>query len=81
MSDLVERLREYERRLNQGLIQAPYLGEAADEIERLTAENKALRDAMVEIRDSTYRNAILLRLKADRALSAVSSHQEPESDE
>ena len=35
MSDLIERLRRYENTLNGCLIQAPYLGEAADEIERL----------------------------------------------
>ena len=50
MSDLIERLRRYEKTLNGCLIQAPYLGEAADEIERLVpaeGEERLLGDAGV----------------------------------
>ena len=43
MSDLVKRLRGIEKQLKECLIDAPYLGEAATEIERLTAENEQLR--------------------------------------
>ena len=53
MSELTERLRRYEKTLNGWLIEAPYLGEAADEIERLEAalENIARR---TKDRSETY---------------------------
>lgn len=37
MSGLVDRLRKYEAQLKEGLIDAPYLGEAADRIEEQEA--------------------------------------------
>ncbi len=42
--DIVERLRRYEKQLNDGLSEALYLGEAADTIEQLQAQVEALQN-------------------------------------
>ena len=41
------------------------------EIERLEQENRRLRKALQDIRDSTYKSALMLRAEAERALSCA----------
>ena len=74
MSDLVERLRG-------DFIPHKWCREAADEIERLRAEQDALRAALVDIRDAGYIEASdcenaareALVASAQRVLDAVST--------
>ena len=68
MEDAADRIEELEA---AALKWADSSLQKTDRIEELEAEVERLRAALTDIRDSTYRSAVMLRARADRALAAV----------